>query len=243
MKLSLHILVVSNCSNTIIKINEILKREQEVISMESVDFETFATGAVNVDKYKIVYVDFEKEEFLTTIKNKYILDNCKLIFISDLKLNPERLFEFRPFDFLSKPIKDERFKESLGFAINDLSTSFNGHQEQEMSNILNRYFIKEKDKYFWITLDDIVCFEALGNYVKIHLENKVIIFYNTLNNLVKRLPQGLFFRANRSFLVNLNFVATIKNSDKGMIKLILKNKFEVELSQRQTVEFRGKMAL
>jgi len=243
MKLSLHILVVSNDSKTIFKIGEMLKMEQEVVGMEVVDIDNFATGTYNIDKYKILYVDFDKEEFLSVIKNKYILDSCKLIFISDLKLNPERLFEFRPFDFLSKPIKDERFKESLGYAINDLANSSFGYYEQDMSNILNRYFIKEKDKYFWITLDDIVCFEALGNYVKIHLESKVIIFYNTLSNLVKRLPRGLFFRANRSFLVNLNFVASIKNSDKGLIKLILRNKFEVELSQRQTVEFRGKMAL
>ena len=51
--------------------------------------------------------------------------------------------------------------------------------------------------------------EALGNYVKLHLNDRVIIVNSTLKTIEKQLPPDLFVRVHRSYIVSLSSIRDI----------------------------------
>ena len=85
--------------------------------------------------------------------------------------------------------------------------------------------------------------KALGNYVRVHTAANMPLFHSNLSYLEKKFSSDLFFRANRSILVNLRYVKNVNISLKGLLILQMENGAEIELSQRQTSSFRGLTAL
>jgi DNA-binding LytR/AlgR family response regulator len=54
--------------------------------------------------------------------------------------------------------------------------------------------------------------EALGDYVKVHLKNKVYTTYTTMKNLEEKLKlNAAFLRVHRSYIININFLENIDN--------------------------------
>jgi two-component system LytT family response regulator len=58
-----------------------------------------------------------------------------------------------------------------------------------------------------------------------------------------RLPEKVFLRANRSQLVNVNFIETAGAWFSGSMKVALRGGPEVEFSRRQAQIFRERMSL
>jgi len=69
---------------------------------------------------------------------------------------------------------------------------------------------------------------AKGNYTSIIFANKNKIVAKCLKSFAKTLPPGLFFRTDKSVLINLNFLEAF--NDKFVI---MKSGVELKLSRRQ----------
>lgn len=67
--------------------------------------------------------------------------------------------------------------------------------------------------------------------------------YRSLSQVEERLPDDIFFRANRSNIVNLNWVRDLQQSISGAFQLTLENGNVVELSQRKSSEFKKRWTL
>lgn len=65
----------------------------------------------------------------------------------------------------------------------------------------------------------------------------------TLASIEERLPTRLFFRANRSQVINTGMIATIGDWFSRSLKVVLTNGEEIELSRRQAQVFRERMSL
>jgi DNA-binding LytR/AlgR family response regulator len=52
-----------------------------------------------------------------------------------------------------------------------------------------------------INFSEISYIESLGDYIKIHLENKTILTRETITNFEAKLPGNEFLRIHRSFIV------------------------------------------
>lgn len=64
-------------------------------------------------------------------------------------------------------------------------------------------FIKTDRKLLKINFNEIILIKGLGNYVEIlMLENKKYIYYNSLKDLIEKLPSE-FMRVHNSYIVNL----------------------------------------
>nr|WP_305067221.1 LytTR family DNA-binding domain-containing protein [Mangrovivirga halotolerans] len=62
-------------------------------------------------------------------------------------------------------------------------------------------FIKSDKKYHQITVDDILYIEAYGNYVKIHLEDELIISHEKISHYEAELAPFEFIRVHKSYLI------------------------------------------
>jgi two-component system LytT family response regulator len=194
-------------------------------------------------KYDIVF--FECEEVAAFDSKADMLNKIgvQLIVISNNPLLAARAFSVRALDFLSKPLELDKIVKAISYTDNYKFESVHSNDPGNHHPMVQRYLIKDRDKLYWVKLEDVFYFEAVGNYVKIHLSSATPVFYRTLAHLEKRIPPSLFFRANRSCLVNLNCVYDISTSKRGLLVLQMENKTQIELSQRQSTVFRGMMAL
>jgi len=154
-----------------------------------------------------------------------------------------RAFEVRAFDYLQKPLTLARLKKTIDFFEMEASSPFPISELSKLKGRNSRFYIKEGNKFYWIRLEDVFYFESAGNYVKMFHKDICQVFYSSLHYLSGKLSPHHFFRANRSFLVNLDHMQGITQNKTGRIILTLTNNFSVALSEKQTSAFRDQLSL
>src|SRR5690606_13053245 len=107
----------------------------------------------------------------------------------------------------------------------------------------DRVFIKDGEKCWFIDVETIRIFESDGNYVKVYFDKSRALILRSLNSLEDRLDPKLFFRANRKFIINLNWIVSIENWFNGGLQVTMKNDEKVEISRRQAIRFKELMSI
>lgn len=70
--------------------------------------------------------------------------------------------------------------------------------------------VKNGAKIVVVEFDDILYFEADGDYVEIYTSNGMLIKELTMKSLMQQLPIGQFVRVHRSYIVNVKAIARIE---------------------------------
>ncbi|NQZ23257.1 MAG: LytTR family transcriptional regulator [Colwellia sp.] len=73
-------------------------------------------------------------------------------------------------------------------------------------------FIKVERKQVQLTLTEISCLEAYGNYVKVWRSDQSLLPPRTLTSFAETLPKGQFIRIHKSVIVQLSFVDFIEGN-------------------------------
>ena len=73
-------------------------------------------------------------------------------------------------------------------------------------------FVKSSKKTYKVNLSDILYIEALGDYVKIHTTDKMIVSYQSLKNIETLLPPKQFPRIHKSFIIALSRIDLIEGN-------------------------------
>lgn len=127
-------------------------------------------------------------------------------------------FNINAIDYLLKPVSFARFIKSTQKILDYLKDKYlidiNTDSEEEVSitdQAKDYIFIKSKGKLLKIEYSDIIYIEAIGDYVKIHLEKaKPLVIMDSLKHLEKTLPNDLFKRIHRSYIVSLSRIRAIE---------------------------------
>ncbi len=161
-----------------------------------------------------------------------------VVFISAYDEYAIKAFEFQVLDYLLKPLDPQRLAECIKkYQIKEEKENIPVVNTTKL-NIDSRVFLKDGNNCWFVALKDIIFFESLGNYVKVHLANSHPVIFNSLNALEERLPTEMFFRANRKFIINLHHVTTISTLVNNGYMVKLSNEMEVDMSRRQSVKFK-----
>lgn len=110
-------------------------------------------------------------------------------------------------DYLLKPIPFQRFFQAASKA-QEIYKSRIIFQENNSERDTGVY-IRQDDTFQRIVWEDIMYIESMQNYLKLHLKSKTIVIHQTMVSLEEMLPEGLFFRIHRSFIVNLSYIESI----------------------------------
>jgi two-component system LytT family response regulator len=86
---------------------------------------------------------------------------------------------------------------------------------------MKRIMVKDRHKLYFIKVDDIIYFDANGNYITLHTLQRTYMLYESLTQLEQRLDPSDFTRINRSYLINLNYVEELESYFNGeyLVKL------------------------
>ncbi|WP_373522527.1 LytR/AlgR family response regulator transcription factor [Aquiflexum sp.] len=160
----------------------------------------------------------------------------EVIFVTAYDEYAIKAFEVNALDYILKPINPERLKD----AISKVEKRFKDYtnSSQDKLGLEKKIFIKDGEKCFFVPVKDIFLIESEGNYVKVYFENKKPLLHKSLTYMDSRLPEEVFFRANRQFIINLNFVKNIEPYFNSTLLVEMQNGQKIDLSQRQSVKFR-----
>lgn len=159
----------------------------------------------------------------------------QVIFTTAYDAHAVRAFEVNALDYLLKPVDPVR----LGTAI---ERALGQPVECNRSTGLERVFIRDGDRCWFVTLDEVPVLTSEGNFARLLLPGHQPLLARSLNYLETRLA-GRFFRASRQQLVNLRLVERIEPGPAGTLVLTMRGGTDVEMSRRQSLRFRELMSL
>ncbi|WP_444885433.1 LytR/AlgR family response regulator transcription factor [Microbulbifer sp. PSTR4-B] len=95
-----------------------------------------------------------------------------------------------------------------------------------------RLLIKKLGKEFLVNVRDIEWVEAAGNYVNLHLGDRIYPLRDTMAKLLERLDPDDFVRVHRSYIVRLDSIAEIVPLESGDARICLKGGQQIPVSRR-----------
>lgn len=171
----------------------------------------------------------------------------KVIFVTAYDNFALQAFEINALDYILKPVDPLRLKEAI-LKVQEPEEEFDTKLDKPSDGLSklskgDRVFIKDGEKCWFIDVEEIRIFESDGNYVKVYFDKSRALILRSLNSLEDRLDPKLFFRANRKFIINLNWIVSIENWFNGGLQVTMKNDEKVEISRRQAIRFKELMSI
>jgi DNA-binding LytR/AlgR family response regulator len=124
----------------------------------------------------------------------------------------------KPAGFISKPFKQLDLQRAIELAICRMAEnetglqSFNGNNEVQHFILSDRIFVRYKEKMIKIMVSDILYIEADRNYSRIFTCNKEYLLSVTLKTIQEKLPENIFVRIHRSYMINITQIEEVADS-------------------------------
>lgn len=171
--------------------------------------------------------DFNGLDFIKTLKNppKIILTT------SDPKFAIEAFEYDFIVDYLLKPLELSRFTKAItkaekhkGIETSNIKLS----KESSSTEIMNDFYVNIDRRLIKIDLPSIYLIEAKGDYIHIKTEDKNYVVHSTLKKIEEKLPDSLFLKVHRSYIINVRKIIDIEDNS----VLIKKDVIPVSRSKR-----------
>jgi two-component system LytT family response regulator len=145
-----------------------------------------------------------------------------------------KAFEVNALDYLLKPIETER----LAMALRKIEAS-TPRGAAITQPPLEQLFIRDGPRCWFVPLREVSVFSAEGNYVRLLWGKERPLLGRSLAAVEQKLAPQRFFRANRSQIINLDFIARVELGEGGRLHVQIKDGPEIEVSRRQARLFRA----
>ncbi|MNY35229.1 Sensory transduction protein LytR [compost metagenome] len=130
-------------------------------------------------------------------------------------------------DYLVKPVRFDRFLKAVNRAKERVLTSKATTRPETKPD---RIFIKSEGRLVKIVLNEILYIEAQGDYLKIVIPENSYTTQATLKSMDEILDKQLFFRVQRSFILNIEAVKTVSGN---MIELTNGKSIAIALNKKE----------
>ena len=172
---------------------------------------------------------FDLLEELTTVP--------EVVFTTAYDQYAVKAFELNALDYLVKPLRDERFSKTIEKVKVELETR--NDVKSEVLPMHRKIFIKDGEKCFFIPISEIHFIESIGNYARLYFGDHKAMIKRSLNLLSEKLDPVVFFRINRSQIINTHYIKEIHPYFNNKLQVILNTGEELEVSSLQCVKFKN----
>ncbi len=182
---------------------------------------------LNQNEIDLIFLDilmpgFTGFDFIQTLKNppKIILTT------SDSKFAIEA-FEYDCIvDYLVKPVTLSRFEKAVQKATSVVTVTTPTERAERISD--NHLYINIDRRLIKIDIASIYLVEAKGDYIQLKTETKNYTVHSTLKKIEEKLPDDLFLKIHRSYVINIKKIIDIEDNS----VLIKKDVIPVSRSNR-----------
>ncbi len=159
---------------------------------------------------------------------KHIRENYDIPFIfvtsnSD-RATVENAKSVQPNGYLVKPFEQQDLYTSIEIALSNFvqskqrprATETSGQQDSMVSNgsvLKNSIFVKKQHLYYRIQFEDILFIKADNVYLEVNTVDKKFLVRSPLKDYLTKLPQDKFYRAHKSYIVNVDHIDAINSKD------------------------------
>ena len=161
-------------------------------------------------------------DFLRTLENPPVF-----IFITAYREFALDGFDTGATDYLVKPVRFDRFLKAVQKAKQHIDLKKNSSNLQTEND---KIFIKSEGKIIKILLSEILYIEAQGDYLNVMTTSEIYSTQMTLTSMEDSLQNKKFFRVQRSFILNLDFVRSIHGN---MVELLNGKSISVSVNKKE----------
>ncbi len=160
-----------------------------------------------------------------------------VVFITGHDAYAVKAFKLSAIDYIMKPVDPELLEKAVmkakyNLATENLDLHMKALQSNTASKRFNRIILKDAEKVFLISLDEIIRCESSGNYSRFHLTNdRTILVSTTLKEYETLLSDQGFFRPHQSHLINVTFFEHFERKTGG--KITMRDGSQIPVSSRK----------
>jgi len=188
------------------KLKRFLKDAEKFDLLESFFTVANAQEFLEENSVDVIFLDINVgEENGMNLLTRELIGNAKVIITTAHEKYALQAYDLDVVDYLLKPFSESRFVQSLGKAenaIDKVSTT--------------AIFVKSEHRKIRLNFDDILFFEGMRDYVRIHLKDRKIMTLEKMKHFESILPQKDFYRIHKSYIVRIDAIEEI---EKSMVKI------------------------
>ena len=177
----------------------------------------------------LIFPDVEMPNLTGIEMPASIKDFPPVILISSKEKYAIQAFDHRVLHYLLKPLEYSKFLKAIERVFVERMTE---------TNQLDYLFVKENGLLTKVGYKDILYFEALGDYVKVHTKDKAHVVNSTMKSIEDKLRMNQhFIRVHRSYHINLTYLQSF-DSEIAIISnktIPIGSKYRSELQNRLMV--------
>jgi two-component system response regulator LytT len=164
------------------------------------------------EKVDLVFVDIQMPDLSGIEFTRSMVRGPRVIFTTAYEKYALEGFRLDVVDYLLKPFSYEEFFRAVRKVQNLIKLEGTALNQVEAN--AEFLFLKSDYKIKRINFNDILYIEGLKDYVKVYTANepRPVLSLTSLKTLETKLPENRFMRVHRSFIVNLDKIATIERS-------------------------------
>lgn len=182
---------------------------EETDGLQLVDVCSSAIEAANIlrkEQVDLLLLDVEMPE----MSGLELLESLKVkphvILITSKEEYAISAFELDVLDYIVKPVSYPRFLKAVQKVIESPA------QGEPVTTAPGKLFVKVDHSLVGLDLEEIIMVEAMADYVRIYTEGKRYTVYSSMKGVVSKLPEGMFMRVHRSYIVNLSKIDSIEDN-------------------------------
>lgn len=181
-----------------------LKRIESIQIVGSCKNAIEAFNILNSRDVDLIFLDINMPEITGLSFAKSISKKIKIIFTTAYRDYAVDGFDLKAVDYLLKPISFERLFQSIRKYQNEnILNNIEAHQNT-VAEKSDFFFVRSDRKMIKINFSDLDYIESLGDYVKLYLNDKVIVTRETISSIEAKLPKKDFLRIHRSYIIAIN---------------------------------------
>jgi two-component system LytT family response regulator len=146
-------------------------------------------------------------------------------------------------DYITKPFEHDDLLHSIQTRLDKYARISEAAVKADDNPDYDQIFIKDGESCWFVEYEKIRLLESEDNYVRVFFDNEKPLVSRTLNYLEERLPNRLFFRANRKQIINLKWIRHIQPWFNGGLLVTLKDDAKVQMSRRAAQGFKAIMGI
>lgn len=158
-------------------------------------------------KVDLMFLDIHMPEMKGTDLVKTLKNPPAVAFTTAHREYAIESYDLNVLDYLLKPISFGRFLQTIekykqqNLTVDEVTIlKSNGDEEY--------IYLREKNVIHKIPVSEIVYIESFGDYLKLHTEDREIQSRCTISSIEKTLPEEIFIRIHRSFLIAMNCITS-----------------------------------
>ncbi|MEL6561112.1 MAG: LytTR family DNA-binding domain-containing protein [Bacteroidota bacterium] len=153
---------------------------------------------LRTENIQLIFLDINMPKISGISFYKGLTEKPSVIFTTAYPNYAVEGFELNAVDYLVKPFGFDRFYTAV-------EKVFQKHGGTNSATI-DYITVKVDKRLFKVAISDILYIESIGDYAKIHTNDKVLITSETLKGYEATLPSNIFIRIHKSYIVSLTHV-------------------------------------